>query len=42
VAAGALDVPTKLSTIGHLWIEQIADYSLLQDGLLQFARKWQK
>ena len=33
VAAGSLDDPIKLKTIGHVWISQISDYYQINDDL---------
>lgn len=38
IAAGSLDAPTGLKTIGHVWISQMADYYSINDGLPQFAK----
>ena len=38
VAAGSLDQPTGLKTIGHVWVSQAADYYSMTDGLPQFPR----
>lgn len=35
VAAGSLDQPTGLKTIGHVWVSQAADYYTIADGLPQ-------
>jgi len=40
VAAGALDMPTQLSTIGHIWTEQMADYYQITDQLPQYPERW--
>ncbi|MDP3017733.1 MAG: GFA family protein [Deltaproteobacteria bacterium] len=36
VAAGSLDAPTGLKTVGHVWVSQIADYYEITDGLPKF------
>jgi hypothetical protein len=38
VAAGSLDEPTGLKTVGHIWVSQKADYFDITDDLPQFAR----
>ena len=38
VAAGSLDEPTNLQTIGHVWISQISDYYGINDNLPQFEK----
>ena len=40
VAAGSLDDPTNLQTIGHVWISQISDYYEINDDLPQFEKGW--
>lgn len=40
VAAGSLDDPTNLQTIGHVWIGQLSDYYRIQDDLPQFEKGW--
>lgn len=40
VAAGSLDDPTRLNTIGHVWISQISDYYEIIDDLPRFERGW--
>ncbi len=40
VAAGALNVPTHLSTIGHIWTEQMGDYYTIVDQLPQYLERW--
>jgi hypothetical protein len=40
VAAGSLDTPTHLKTIGHVWISQKSDYYDIQDDSPQFAKGW--
>ena len=41
VAAGSLDEPTRLKTIGHIWLSQIADYYAISDDLPRFDRRWE-
>lgn len=41
VAAGSLDAPTHLKTIGHIWISQIADYYEITDDLPRFDERWE-
>jgi hypothetical protein len=38
IAAGSLDEPTGLKTIGHVWISQKPDYYSITDGLPQYAQ----
>jgi hypothetical protein len=33
VAAGTLDQPTNLKTLGHVWLSQAGDYYEITDGL---------
>ncbi len=40
IAAGSLDSPTHLKTIGHVWCSQIADYYKIEDDLPQFDERW--
>ena len=40
IAAGSLDPPTNLKTMGHIWCGQIADYYKIEDDLLQFDERW--
>ena len=40
IAAGILDAPTNLKTIGHIWIAQAGDYYEIKDGLAQHEGKW--
>ena len=40
IAAGALDEPTNLKTIGHIWCEQQADYYQIMDDLPQYRKRW--
>jgi hypothetical protein len=42
VAAGSLDEPTRLETIGHVWISQISDYYQIQDDLPRHDKSWQR
>jgi hypothetical protein len=37
VAAGTLDDPTGLSTIGHIYVAHRGDWEVIADGLPQFA-----
>lgn len=38
IAAGMIDPPSRLSTIGHIYVEQMADFhDLPDDGLPRFA-----
>ena len=40
VAAGSLETPTNLKTMGHVWCSQISDYYKIEDDLPQFAERW--
>ena len=40
IAAGALDEPTNMKTIGHVWCSQIADYYKIEDDLPQYEERW--
>ena len=40
IAAGSLDSPTNLKTIGHIWCSQISDFYKIEDDLPQFDEKW--
>jgi hypothetical protein len=40
VAAGSLDQPTDLKTLGHVWLEQAGDYYELTDELEKFSQGW--
>ncbi len=40
VAAGSLDLPTGLETIGHVWLSQASDYYAIHDNLIKYARGW--
>jgi len=42
VAAGSLDDPTNLQTIGHVWISQISDYYEINDDLPKYEKGWPK
>ena len=41
VAAGSLDNPIKLKTIGHVWISQKSDYYPIDDDLPKFKKGWE-
>jgi hypothetical protein len=41
VAAGSLDEPTQLQTIGHVWTSQISDYYEIRDDLPKHEKGWQ-
>jgi len=41
VAAGSLDDPINLETIGHVWISQIAEYYQINDDLPQYEERWE-
>ena len=40
VAAGSLDNPTHLHTIGHVWMSQRGDYYDIHDDLPNFEKGW--
>ncbi len=40
VAAGSIDDPTCLSTLGHIWLSQISDYYTIEDELPKFSERW--
>jgi len=40
IAAGSLNKPTHLKTMGHVWCSQIPDYYKIEDDLPQFAQRW--
>ena len=40
IAAGSLDSPTNLKTIGHVWCRQKADFYKIEDDLPQFDERW--
>jgi hypothetical protein len=40
IAAGSLDSPTNLKTIGHVWCSQISDYYKIEDDLPRFDEGW--
>jgi len=40
IAAGSLDSPTNLNTIGHVWCSQKADFYKIEDDLPQFDERW--
>ena len=42
VAAGSLDEPTELKSLGHSWITQKGDYYEICDGLPQYVQGWGK
>lgn len=42
VAAGALDSPSGLKTIGHIWCSQKADYYQIEDDLPRFEERWRQ
>ena len=41
VAAGSLDDPIKLQTIGHVWISQMSKYYQINDDLPKFEKGWE-
>ena len=42
IAAGSLDEPTGLKTIGHVWTGQIGDYYEILDKHPRFDKDWKK
>jgi hypothetical protein len=40
IAAGSLDSPTNLKTIGHIWCSQKADFYKIEDDLPQYDERW--
>jgi len=40
IAAGSLDSPTNLKTIGHIWCSQRSDFYKIEDNLPQFDKRW--
>ena len=40
IAAGSLDEPTGLKTIGHVWMSQRGDFYELLDDLPRFDERW--
>ena len=40
IAAGSLDSPTNLKTIGHVWCSQKADFYKIEDDLPQCDQRW--
>lgn len=41
-AAGSLESPTNLKTIGHIWCSQMSDYYQIEDDLPQFDERWRQ
>lgn len=41
IAAGSLDNPEELATIGHIWTAQTAGYYTIEDKLPRFKERWQ-
>ncbi len=41
IAAGTLDQPTGLKTMGHIWLDQAGDYYELTDDLPKHPRQWE-
>ncbi len=41
VAAGSLDNPIELKTIGHVWVSQKSGYYPIEDGLPKFDKGWE-
>jgi hypothetical protein len=42
VAAGSLDEPTNMKTLGHSWISQMGDYYEINDNLPKYVEGWGK
>ncbi len=42
VAAGSLDEPTGLKSLGHSWVSQKADYYEISDDLPKYVQGWGK
>ena len=42
IAAGSLESPTNLKTIGHIWCSQMSDYYQIEDDLPQFDERWRQ
>ncbi|MBW1713371.1 MAG: GFA family protein [Deltaproteobacteria bacterium] len=40
IAAGTLDQPTGLKTLGHIWLDQAGDYYQLTDALEKYPQRW--
>jgi hypothetical protein len=40
IAAGSLESPTNLKTVGHIWCSQISDFYTINDDLPQFEKRW--
>ena len=40
VAAGSLDEPTHLKTMGHIWLSQAGDYYSIDDELPKYQKRW--
>ena len=40
VAAGSLNAPTNMDTIGHVWLSQAGDYYRLNDDLVKYEKGW--
>ena len=40
VAAGSLNQPTGLKTMGHIWLDQAGDYYEMDDDLPRFRLGW--
>jgi hypothetical protein len=41
IAAGCLETPTKLKTIGHIWCSQKSDFYKIDDDLPIFDKGWE-
>lgn len=42
VAAGSLDSPTGLETMGHIWLSQKGDFYDIRDDFPKFERGWSR
>jgi hypothetical protein len=42
VAAGSLDEPTNLQTLGHSWVSEKGDYYEITDDLQKYVEGWGK
>ena len=42
VAAGSLDDPTSLHTLGHIWLSQKSGYYTIEDELPKYQKRWGK
>lgn len=42
IAAGSIDEPTNLKTVGHIWCSQRPDYYVITDDLPKFEERWDR